>query len=63
MTPAFGAVVGYAVAVWSTIILEGVYLLANEGREAEAEEAKKDAAPATGKKKKSGAKVIDKRSK
>ena len=56
---------GYAIGVWFTIILEGVYLLADQGREAEAEgTAKKDAAPATGKKKKSGGgKVIDKRSK
>ena len=52
MTPAFGAIVGYTIGVWASIILEGVYLLANEGRTVEAEEAEKAAASTAGKGKK-----------
>ena len=62
MTPAFGAVAGYSIGVWSAIILEGIYILAAEGRAVESEDAKKVVKEAASEKKKSGSvKVIDKR--
>ena len=41
MTPAFGAVVGYSIGVWLAIVLEGIYILAAQGRAVESEDPKK----------------------